>query len=60
MTPHDDHRSLFQAPPAAEEADNSDAVFDGSDEAMRRLRHPFAVPPAAEQPAGNDADESGR
>jgi hypothetical protein len=60
MTLHDDHRSPFQAPPATEAADGPDAAFDGSDEAMHRLRHPFAVPPADEPRGDNDADESDR
>lgn len=49
MALHDDHRSLFKAPPATEAADVPDAEFDHSDEAMRKHRHPFEVPPA-EQP----------
>ncbi len=46
MASHDDHQSLFKAPPSTEATDGPGAVFDGSDEAMRQLRHPFAVPPA--------------
>jgi hypothetical protein len=42
----DDHRSLFRAPPATDATDGPDTAFDGSDEAMRQLRHPFDVPPA--------------
>lgn len=45
MARHDDHESLFKAPPATEADDRPDAVFDQSDEAMHKHRHPFDVPP---------------
>ncbi|MFC8850319.1 MULTISPECIES: hypothetical protein [unclassified Micromonospora] len=47
MTSHDDDRSaLFLTTPAADGLDDQGVTFDGSEEAMRRLRHPFAVSPA--------------
>jgi hypothetical protein len=62
MAQHDDdHRSLFKAPPATEAADGPDAVFDGSDEAMRQLRHPFDVPPTDRRDAtSDDSDDQNR
>ena len=52
MTPNYDHGSLFLAPPAplgTEAGGGSHRALDEGAEAMRRLRHPFAVPqsPAA-------------
>lgn len=41
--------SLFLAIPTLDGLD-ADVRFDGSEEAMRRLRHPFAVSPAASGP----------
>ncbi|MEV4715458.1 hypothetical protein [Micromonospora sp. NPDC049374] len=40
--------ALFLAAPTLDESDDSGTRVDGSEEAMRRLRHPFAVgsPPA--------------
>ncbi|GIJ36387.1 hypothetical protein Vse01_55350 [Micromonospora sediminimaris] len=35
--------ALFLAVPTLDESDVSGARVDGSEEAMRRLRHPFAV-----------------
>ena len=62
MALHDDqHRSLFQAPPAAEDADGPDTAFDGSDEAMRQLRHPFDVPPTDRRdPTSDDSGDQNR
>jgi hypothetical protein len=58
MTLHrDDERLLFVAPPSADTDEGPDPVFDGSGEAMRRLRHPFAVEaahPAERSPAAED------
>ncbi|MCX4386952.1 hypothetical protein OG777_08430 [Micromonospora peucetia] len=41
-----DRPALFLATPAADGLDDPGVTFDGSEEAMRRLRHPFAVNPA--------------
>jgi hypothetical protein len=49
MTLNHDHATLFVAPstpPAVEAADRSESTVDDGAEAMRRLRHPFAVRPA--------------
>ena len=49
MTPDHDHATLFKAPPAqpgAEPEDGKRRSTDDTTEEMRRLRHPFAVPPA--------------
>jgi len=46
MTPNHDHASLFVAPPSppgAEVADRPQSAVDRGAEAMRCLRHPFAV-----------------
>ncbi|MBM0236344.1 hypothetical protein JNW88_02845 [Micromonospora sp. ATA32] len=54
MTSNDDARpTLFLATASADGVDGPDMAFDGSEEAMRRLRHPFAVNPnrPAERPA---------
>ena len=59
MTLNDDDRSPFRAPPATEASDGPRAA-DGSDEAMHRLRHPFAVPPADEPGRTGDAKENDR
>jgi hypothetical protein len=49
MTPNHDHATLFVAPPAPAAVEaagrHGSTVADGA-EAMRRLRHPFAVRPA--------------
>jgi hypothetical protein len=47
MTPNDEQAPLFLAPsnPAAE-AEGQGQTADEGTEAMRRLRHPFAVEPA--------------
>jgi hypothetical protein len=56
MTPNDDHRSLFLSSTAADAAEDGQRPADGSDEAMRRLRDPFAVTPAkGRRAAGRDA-----
>ncbi|WP_229075062.1 hypothetical protein [Actinoplanes sp. DH11] len=46
MTPNHDHATLFLAPPARPgvQQERPEAPVDGSAAAMRRLRHPFAVP----------------
>jgi hypothetical protein len=53
MTPNHDHATLFVAPAASpagkaggNSRDMSPPAVDGSADAMRRLRHPFAVGPA--------------
>lgn len=52
MASNGNHGSaLFRAVPTLDEPDNSGANVDGSAEAMRRLRHPFAVAPASPAPA---------
>ncbi|MFV2104821.1 hypothetical protein [Micromonospora sp. LOL_024] len=38
-----DQPALFLPMATAERLDGSGVTFDGSEEAMRRLRHPFAV-----------------
>ncbi|SCE81961.1 hypothetical protein GA0070607_1957 [Micromonospora coriariae] len=40
-----DRPVLFLANATTDGLDSSDVTFDGSEEAMRRLRHPFAVKP---------------
>lgn len=40
---HDDRPRLFLATPTADGADGPGPAIDGSEEAMRRLRDPFAV-----------------
>jgi hypothetical protein len=52
MTPNHDHATLFVAPTAlpagkagGDSMDVSQPTVDGSADAMRRLRHPFAVGP---------------
>ncbi|MBX7269352.1 hypothetical protein KIF24_27270 [Micromonospora sp. Llam7] len=48
MTSNDEYASaLFLAAPTLDEPEDSGASVDGSEEAMRRLRHPFAVGPTA-------------
>jgi hypothetical protein len=46
MTSNDDQRSLFLSSSTAEADETGQAHVDDSDEAMRRLRDPFAVTPA--------------
>ncbi|WP_147458758.1 hypothetical protein [Micromonospora sp. BL4] len=53
-----DRPVLFLANSAADGLDSSDVAFDGSEEAMRRLRHPFAVTPARPAAmAGDNPDQ---
>ncbi|MGC4815325.1 hypothetical protein ACLQ29_32890 [Micromonospora sp. DT228] len=58
MTSNDNGRpALFLATSNADGPDGSAVPVDGSAEAMRRLRHPFAVQPAPQSPtAGDDGD----
>ena len=53
MTSNDDQRSLFLSSSTAEADEAEQAHVDDSDEAMRRLRDPFAVTPPkrADRPA---------
>ena len=41
-----DGDALFRQPPNEQAADDTSALFDGSREAMRRLRFPFEANPA--------------
>lgn len=51
MTSNDNPRpALFLATSNSDVLDGSMATFDGSEEAMLRLRHPFAVKPAQQAP----------
>ncbi|MEU8086144.1 hypothetical protein AB0B57_21360 [Micromonospora sp. NPDC049101] len=61
MTSNDNARpALFLATSTADGADGSVVTFDDSEEAMRRLRHPFAVQPAPQSPAaGDDSNRRG-
>ncbi|MFG1867310.1 hypothetical protein [Micromonospora arborensis] len=61
MTSNDNGRpALFLATPNADGLDGSAVTFDSSEEAMRRLRHPFAVKPAPHTPTTvDDADPRG-
>ncbi|WP_406074619.1 hypothetical protein [Micromonospora sp. NBC_01638] len=61
MTSNDNGRpALFLATSNADGLDGAAVTFDGSEEAMRRLRHPFAVKPAQQAPtAGDDSDQRG-
>lgn len=43
MTPNHDHATLFLAP-SAPSAARPEPILDDGAAAMRRLRHPFAVP----------------
>ncbi|MGB2568980.1 hypothetical protein ACPFP2_11070 [Micromonospora citrea] len=61
MTSHDkDRPALFLTPPATDGLDGQAVAFDGSEEAMRRLRHPFAVNPVGQKqrPASSAGDNS--
>jgi hypothetical protein len=50
-----DRSALFLAVPTTDGADAPGTTFDGGEEAMRRLRHPFAVGPSLPTtPAGED------
>ncbi|WP_319460505.1 hypothetical protein [Micromonospora sp. RTP1Z1] len=57
-----DRPALFLATPAADGIDDPGVTFDGSEEAMRRLRHPFAADPArpSQRPTGTAGDEPER
>ncbi|MDG4760562.1 hypothetical protein [Micromonospora sp. WMMD710] len=59
MTSNDnDLPALFLATSNADGLDGSAVTFDASEEAMRRLRHPFAVTPARPTSnAGDDGDQ---
>ncbi|WP_433652966.1 hypothetical protein ACQP2C_12445 [Micromonospora zamorensis] len=61
MTSNDNGRpALFLATSNSDVLDGSMATFDGSEEAMLRLRHPFAVKPAQQAPvAGDEPDPQG-
>jgi hypothetical protein len=55
MTPNHDHATLFVAPsePSVAGATGGSTPADSGTEAMRQLRHPFAIrsgPPAATEP----------
>ncbi|SIN32040.1 hypothetical protein [Micromonospora cremea] len=53
-----DRPVLFLANVTADGLDSSDVTFDGSEEAMQRLRHPFAVKPARPTAmAGDNPDQ---
>jgi hypothetical protein len=55
MTSKDeDPSALFLATATSDRGDRPHPVRDGSEEAMRRLRDPFAVQPAQPKPAGDD------
>lgn len=55
MTSNDNDRpALFLATSNGDGLDGPAVTFDSSEEAMRQLRHPFAVQPA--QPASTAAD----
>jgi hypothetical protein len=51
MTANHDHATLFIAPPATAADTPPAPAVDGGAEAMRRLRHPFAVERPPVQPA---------
>ncbi|MCI4063962.1 hypothetical protein MRQ36_15735 [Micromonospora sp. R77] len=56
-----DRSALFLAMPTTDGTDAPSLAFDGGEEAMRRLRHPFAVDPAARphQSAAHDTQQHG-
>ncbi|KAB1927690.1 hypothetical protein AB0J94_05970 [Micromonospora noduli] len=57
MTSNDNGRpALFLATSHGDVLDGPAVTFDSSEEAMRQLRHPFAVKPA--QPAATTVDAS--
>ncbi|MBM0230732.1 hypothetical protein JNW91_01845 [Micromonospora sp. STR1_7] len=58
MTSNDhDRQALFLTTSNGDGIDGSAVTFDGSEEAMRRLRHPFAVTPAGPtNDTGDDPD----
>ncbi|MBQ1021058.1 hypothetical protein KBX71_24705 [Micromonospora sp. D93] len=58
MTSNDNDRpALFLATSNGDGPDGPSATFDSSEEAMLRLRHPFAVKAAPPAPAAVDAVE---
>ncbi|MGI5525270.1 hypothetical protein ACQEUX_30615 [Micromonospora sp. CA-259024] len=61
MTSNDNARpALFLATSNADALDGSAVTFDSSEEAMRRLRHPFGVQPAEQaSTVGDDPDQRG-
>ncbi|MEU5669198.1 hypothetical protein ABZ749_02270 [Micromonospora sp. NPDC047753] len=57
MTSNDNGRpALFLATSHSDVLDGPAVTFDSSEEAMRRLRHPFAVEPAQPASAAVDAN----
>ena len=57
MTSNDNNRTdLFLATSNGDGLDGPAVTFDSSEEAMRQLRHPFAVEPA--QPSATTVDAS--
>ncbi|TNH30309.1 hypothetical protein FHG89_08320 [Micromonospora orduensis] len=57
MTSNDhDRPALFLATSNGDGTDGSAVTVDGSEEAMRRLRHPFAVTPARPTGTVDDPD----
>lgn len=55
----DDSDALFREPPDTQASEERSAVFDGSQEALRRMRFPFEANPAdvIEQQQDVPADE---
>ncbi|MEU1587324.1 hypothetical protein [Micromonospora sp. NPDC005710] len=61
MTSNDNGRpALFLATSNGDGLDGPEVTFDSSEEAMRRLRHPFAVTPAQPAPVAADAPDQHR
>ncbi|GAB3855074.1 hypothetical protein ACFFMR_15815 [Micromonospora andamanensis] len=52
-----DGSALFLAAPTPDEPTGSGTSVDGSEEAMRALRHPFAVGPASARRSTSTAGE---
>ncbi|MFC4148730.1 hypothetical protein ACFO0M_20945 [Micromonospora mangrovi] len=55
-----DRSALFLAMPTTDGPDGPGLTFDGGEEAMRRLRHPFAVEPVGQSrglAAHDDAEQ---
>ncbi|MCG5440046.1 hypothetical protein [Micromonospora foliorum] len=58
MTSNDNARpALFLATSNGDGLDGPAVTFDSSEEAMRQLRHPFAVTPAQPAPSAVDASD---
>ncbi|MFI6233620.1 hypothetical protein ACIBD9_08685 [Micromonospora sp. NPDC050784] len=58
MTSNDNGRpALFLATSNGDGLDGPAVTFDSSEEAMRQLRHPFAVQPTQPTPTAVDASE---